>query len=218
MHDCYIGSSKIGICKIWQMLTALGVLIACIDYWMISSLNLFCSWVFLTLFRIVKVAVFFFFPCLSTGCYAVYCGLTSSIVVILLETDLWIMHKFFLILKYADICQLGMGQRTVNVLAREYCDDIKRKNKPIILSHRILLIPFHPLYIEVVYCFLTDSGVICRHVTWSTARAREDVKKWPVIIHFHGRWGGKLLRGLLNLSPLQRWSLIAISSCTLFWT
>jgi hypothetical protein len=24
------------------------------------------------------------------------------------------------------------------VLAREYCDDIKRKNKPIILSHRIL--------------------------------------------------------------------------------
>jgi hypothetical protein len=28
----------------------------------------------------------------------------------------------------------------VNVLAREYCDDIKRKNKPIILSHRIFLI------------------------------------------------------------------------------
>ena len=24
----------------------------------------------------------------------------------------------------------------VNMLAREYCDDIKRKNKPIILSHR----------------------------------------------------------------------------------
>nr|CAD1834372.1 unnamed protein product [Ananas comosus var. bracteatus] len=39
----------------------------------------------------------------------------------------------------ADICQLGMDQRKVNVLAREYCDDIKRKNKPIILSHRILL-------------------------------------------------------------------------------
>ncbi|KAF5804316.1 putative tyrosine--tRNA ligase [Helianthus annuus] len=36
----------------------------------------------------------------------------------------------------ADICQLGMDQRKVNVLAREYCDDIKRKNKPIILSHR----------------------------------------------------------------------------------
>lgn len=29
-----------------------------------------------------------------------------------------------------------MDQRKVNVLAREYCDDIKRKNKPIILSHR----------------------------------------------------------------------------------
>ena len=36
----------------------------------------------------------------------------------------------------ADICQLGMDQRKVNVLAREYCDDIKRENKPIIVSHR----------------------------------------------------------------------------------
>uniref|UniRef100_A0A0D9X4E0 tyrosine--tRNA ligase n=1 Tax=Leersia perrieri TaxID=77586 RepID=A0A0D9X4E0_9ORYZ len=38
----------------------------------------------------------------------------------------------------ADICQLGMDQRKVNVLAREYCTDIKRKNKPIILSHHML--------------------------------------------------------------------------------
>ncbi|XP_076958795.1 tyrosine--tRNA ligase 1, cytoplasmic-like [Bidens hawaiensis] len=38
----------------------------------------------------------------------------------------------------ADICQLGMDQRKVNVLAREYCDDSKRKNKPIILSHHML--------------------------------------------------------------------------------
>ncbi|KAJ9706487.1 hypothetical protein PVL29_001804 [Vitis rotundifolia] len=38
----------------------------------------------------------------------------------------------------ADICQLGMDQRKVNVLAREYCDDIKMKNKPIILSHHML--------------------------------------------------------------------------------
>ncbi|KAK8641678.1 hypothetical protein V6N13_011059 [Hibiscus sabdariffa] len=38
----------------------------------------------------------------------------------------------------ADICQLGMDQRKVNVLAREYCDDIKRKNKPIILSHHMI--------------------------------------------------------------------------------
>ncbi|XP_043704445.1 tyrosine--tRNA ligase 1, cytoplasmic-like isoform X1 [Telopea speciosissima] len=38
----------------------------------------------------------------------------------------------------ADICQLGMDQRKVNMLAREYCDDIKRKNKPIILSHHML--------------------------------------------------------------------------------
>ncbi|CAI0433546.1 unnamed protein product [Linum tenue] len=38
----------------------------------------------------------------------------------------------------ADICQLGTDQRKVNMLAREYCDDIKRKNKPIILSHHML--------------------------------------------------------------------------------
>jgi tyrosyl-tRNA synthetase len=36
----------------------------------------------------------------------------------------------------ADICQLGMDQRKVNMLAREYCDDIKQKDKPVILSHR----------------------------------------------------------------------------------
>lgn len=29
-----------------------------------------------------------------------------------------------------------MDQRKVNMLAREYCDDIKRKLKPVILSHR----------------------------------------------------------------------------------
>lgn len=39
----------------------------------------------------------------------------------------------------ADICQLGMDQRKVNMLAREYCDDIKRKLKPIILSHHMLM-------------------------------------------------------------------------------
>ncbi len=38
----------------------------------------------------------------------------------------------------ADICQLGMNQRTVNVLAREYCDDVGIKEKPIILSHHVL--------------------------------------------------------------------------------
>ncbi len=38
-----------------------------------------------------------------------------------------------------DVCQLGMDQRKVNVLAREYCDTIKRKNKPVILSHHMLM-------------------------------------------------------------------------------
>jgi hypothetical protein len=39
-------------------------------------------------------------------------------------------------LHQADICQLGMDQRKVNMLAREYCDHAKIKFKPIILSHR----------------------------------------------------------------------------------
>ena len=39
----------------------------------------------------------------------------------------------------ADICQLGMDQRKVNMLAREYCDSSKRKFKPIILSHHMLM-------------------------------------------------------------------------------
>lgn len=38
----------------------------------------------------------------------------------------------------ADICQLGMDQRKVNMLAREYADETNRK-KPIILSHGMLL-------------------------------------------------------------------------------
>ena len=39
----------------------------------------------------------------------------------------------------ADICQLGMDQRKVNVLAREYCDNCKPKRlKPVILSHPML--------------------------------------------------------------------------------
>ena len=39
----------------------------------------------------------------------------------------------------ADICQLGMDQRKVNVLAREYADMCKpKRRKPIILSHPML--------------------------------------------------------------------------------
>lgn len=38
----------------------------------------------------------------------------------------------------ADICQLGLDQRKVNMLAREYCEQIGRKLKPVILSHHML--------------------------------------------------------------------------------
>jgi tyrosyl-tRNA synthetase len=38
----------------------------------------------------------------------------------------------------ADICQLGVDQRKVNMLAREYCDAARIRHKPIILSHHML--------------------------------------------------------------------------------
>mmetsp|Transcript_53731 Transcript_53731/g.172219 ORF Transcript_53731/g.172219 Transcript_53731/m.172219 type:complete len:746 (-) Transcript_53731:71-2308(-) len=38
----------------------------------------------------------------------------------------------------ADICQLGVDQRKVNMLARDYCDLAKRQSKPVILSHHML--------------------------------------------------------------------------------
>eukprot|EP01036_Dinobryon_divergens_P030890 gene30890-40203_t len=38
----------------------------------------------------------------------------------------------------ADICQLGMDQRKVNMLAREYAGDKKMRFKPVIISHHML--------------------------------------------------------------------------------
>eukprot|EP00760_Papus_ankaliazontas_P005616 PhM_4_TR12676/c0_g1_i1/m.41143/K01866/YARS, tyrS; tyrosyl-tRNA synthetase len=38
----------------------------------------------------------------------------------------------------ADVCQLGVDQRKVNMLARDYCDQIGRKLKPIVLSHHMV--------------------------------------------------------------------------------
>ena len=38
-----------------------------------------------------------------------------------------------------DIASLGIDQKKVNVLALEYCDKIKRKNKPIIVSHHMIM-------------------------------------------------------------------------------
>ncbi|CAJ1373071.1 unnamed protein product [Effrenium voratum] len=39
----------------------------------------------------------------------------------------------------ADICQLGLDQRKVNMQAREYCSSVGIKNKPIILSHHMMM-------------------------------------------------------------------------------
>ncbi|CAA2973914.1 tyrosine--tRNA ligase 1, cytoplasmic [Olea europaea subsp. europaea] len=62
------------------------------------------------------------------------------------QDELSVAQVFYPCMQCADvffpktnICQLGIDQHKVNVLAREYCDDIKRKNKPVILSHHMLL-------------------------------------------------------------------------------
>ena len=49
-------------------------------------------------------------------------------------------HLYTVLSLQADICQLGLDQRKVNVLAREYCDQCKpkRKLKPVILSHEMM--------------------------------------------------------------------------------
>nr|CCA16057.1 ATP binding protein putative [Albugo laibachii Nc14] len=39
----------------------------------------------------------------------------------------------------ADVCQLGLDQRKINMLARDYCDLVKIKFKPVILSHHMLM-------------------------------------------------------------------------------
>lgn len=39
----------------------------------------------------------------------------------------------------ADICQLGLDQRKVNMLAREYASDKKKKFKPVIISHPMIM-------------------------------------------------------------------------------
>jgi hypothetical protein len=72
---------------------------------------------------------------------------------------------------------MGMDQRKVNVLARDYCD-ITKRNKPVILSHSMYSPDFlsDSLYLCCIYCLQIDFGVIFRHVTWSTTRARQDVK------------------------------------------
>jgi len=38
-----------------------------------------------------------------------------------------------------DLCSLGIDQLKCNMLALEYCDKIKRKNKPIIISHHMIM-------------------------------------------------------------------------------
>ncbi len=60
--------------------------------------------------------------------------------------DLAASQIFYPVMQCADIfflkvdfCSLGTDQRKVNMLAIEYCDKIKRKFKPIIVSHHMVM-------------------------------------------------------------------------------
>jgi hypothetical protein len=73
-----------------------------------------------------------------------------------------------------------MDQRKVNVLAREYCDDIRRENKPIILSHRILISDFDlVLFFFPVNIFL---GHMC--LSWPCVYSDGIHNKWLFIALF----------------------------------
>ena len=61
-------------------------------------------------------------------------------------TDLAASQIFYPVMQCADvfflgvdITSLGMDQRKCNMLVLEYCDKIKRKNKPIIISHHMVM-------------------------------------------------------------------------------
>ncbi|ULY68482.1 tyrosyl-tRNA synthetase [Chlorella virus XW01] len=63
-----------------------------------------------------------------------------------LTTELMTSQIFYPVMQCADIfflgvdiLSLGMDQKKVNMLAIEYCDKIKRKNKPIVISHHMLM-------------------------------------------------------------------------------
>ncbi|CAA3027020.1 tyrosine--tRNA ligase 1, cytoplasmic [Olea europaea subsp. europaea] len=66
------------------------------------------------------------------------------------QDELSAAQIFYLCMQCADvdICQLGMDQRKVNVLAREYCDDIKRKNKPVILF-------LHDIFLQLIFTVIS---------------------------------------------------------------
>jgi hypothetical protein len=49
------------------------------------------------------------------------------------------MKLFIHFLLQVDICQMGLDQRKVNMLARDYCEASKRNSRPIILSRRMCL-------------------------------------------------------------------------------
>lgn len=62
------------------------------------------------------------------------------------SSDLAVSQIFYPIMQCADIfflgvdiCSLGLDQKKVNMLAIEYCDKIKRKLKPVIVSHHMLM-------------------------------------------------------------------------------
>ena len=89
----------------------------------------------------------------------------------------------------ADICQLGMDQRKVNMLAREYCDKIKRKLKPVILSHEMLpgllevqpraSLLYTPYIVHVIVLGCSEKALHATIVTWGDPVGGHEVLMKP---------------------------------------
>jgi len=60
-------------------------------------------------------------------------------------------HPFWVLLSQADVWLFSKDQREIIMLAKDYCDDIYKGNKPTILLHRILI---QTLYVLCLLAFL----------------------------------------------------------------
>jgi hypothetical protein len=95
-----------------------------------------------------------------------------------------------------------MGQKNVNV----YCDDIKRKSKPIIISHRILI---SDLYLVLFFTFKHLLGHMC--LSWSCVFS-DGVIKWLFIALFveHVYYDG-----VTDMLPVFKWKYKVICTSSL---
>lgn len=98
-----------------------------------------------------------------------------------------------------DICQLGNCHLRVNMLAWEYCDQIKQKLKPIILSHRIL-----PTLFVTYFAFLNQLIQFAIIQFWMSSELGDIVSKKLCSGYLRSKMGVVLA---LNCQRYASWSI-----------